>query len=877
MKGPWAQSSGKGYMGSMGPMGRPGGKGYGYGGYGGFGAGYGAGAGGYGADGGSSVFTQPGYGAGGGYGSDIYGGYGGYGPAAQQSERYGPYSTGGAAGPAWQDGAGYVETEKDRLVRSIKDIQRSDPAGKEQWERFADATRMGSRDPSRHPEEHLRSFLEARQAGKAPEQIVSQLGSTRFIRLRGVPFQAELHEVVDFLSMYSIPQENVVFGRRPDGRITGEAYVMFRSTEEAENALNSLQNGEIQGRYIELFRSTEEDFQRMSSLKAAAPATADMGKDYLVMKIKQIQRSGQEAKDAWYRYCESTRTGNHDPARHTPESLKAFIEAYESGQAPEQAAQKVIQLSHVLRLRGVPFQANVDHVVQFLADFGIDRSRVTMAQGVGGRPTGEAYVQFGSVEEAESALQTKQRQEILGRYIELFRSCQEDFDKNVPGNVPGNVPYSMGNMPGGGWNQTAVPPPMMSSPTPSPLALTSGKEELVAQVKKIQRNHEDGKSKWEEYCTVLRTGNRDPARHTPQALQMFLEAFEKGVMPTEPIYGKVIRLRGVPFQSELSDVVSFLAEYGIDEKSIVMGRGADGKKTGEAYVIMPSVEIAEKALEEKQKQEIHGRYIELFRASLDDWDESKVHHEAFLRMHGGTADAINKEALVAEVKHIQRSSEDGRAKWEQFCDTLRTANRDPVRHTSDTLRAFAQGYKNGENLDTVANNLGKDSPVVRMRGVPFQAGVEDILYFLSDYSIREHDITFMKRPDGRHMGEAIVVFPNAQLAQKALDEKQRQEIQGRYIELFRSSHGELEECRTMTHMPPAPRNAAKDAAGWTGTPNAGWAPDWGAWGEVSTDPSWGAKGGAMPAAGTGYNWATSGKGLFGPSAGFRGAGPYARQ
>ena len=34
--------------------------------------------------------------------------------------------------------------------------------------------------------------------------------------------------------------------------------------------------------------------------------------------------------------------------------------------------------------------------------------------------------------------------------IETYlRSCQEDFDKNVPGNVPGNVPYSMGNMPGG--------------------------------------------------------------------------------------------------------------------------------------------------------------------------------------------------------------------------------------------------------------------------------------------------------------------------------------------------------------------------------------------------------------------------------------------
>ncbi|CAE7028250.1 Esrp1 [Symbiodinium natans] len=635
-----------------------------------------------------------------------------------------------------------------------------------------------------------------------PEQVASQLGSTRFLRLRGVPFQAELHEVVDFLSEFSIPQESVVFGRRPDGRITGEAYVMFRSIEEAEHALNSLQNREIQGRYIELFRSTEEDFHRMSGLKATAPQTAEMGKEYLVMKIKQIQRSGQEAKDAWYRYCESTRTGNHDPARHTPESLKAFIEAYERGEAPEQAAQKVVQLSPILRLRGVPFQATVDDVVQFLTEFGIDQSRVRMSLREG-RPTGEAYVQFSSVQDAESALQTKQRQEIIGRYIELFRSCQEDFDKSSGSG------FSAGGMQGA-WSQNAVPPPVMAlTNAPAP----GSKEELVAAVKKIQRNYEDGKTKWEEYCGVLRTGNRDPARHTPQALKMFLEAFEKGEIPTEPIYGKVLRLRGVPFQSELSDVVSFLADYSIDEKSIVMGRGADGKKTGEAYVIMPSVEIAEKALEDKQKQEIHGRYIELFRASLDDWDESKVHHEAFMRMHGYTADAINKEALVAEVKHIQRSSEDGRAKWEQFCDVLRTANRDPLRHTSDTLRAFAQGFKNGEDLNAVATMLGKDSPVVRMRGVPFQAGVEDILSFLSDYSIREHDITFMKRPDGRHMGEAIVVFPNAQLAQKALDEKQRHEIQGRYIELFRSSHGELEECRTMTHMPSAPRNAGKESAG----------------------------------------------------------------
>ncbi|CAJ1349804.1 unnamed protein product [Effrenium voratum] len=141
----------------------------------------------------------------------------------------------------------------------------------------------------------------------------------------------------------------------------------------------------------------------------------------------------------------------------------------------------------------------------------------------------------------------------------------------------------------------------------------------------------------------------------------------------------------VPFQSELNDVVIFLQEYGVGDHQIIIGRTAEGKKTGEAFVTMPSIEIAERALQEKQNQLINGRYIEVFRSSEEDRDEAQVHHHTFLSRHGGTTDAINKEALVAEVKHIQRSSEDGRNRWQQFCDGLRTGNRDPTRHSCETL------------------------------------------------------------------------------------------------------------------------------------------------------------------------------------------------
>merc|ERR1712139_710654 len=47
----------------------------------------------------------------------------------------------------------------------------------------------------------------------------------------------------------------------------------------------------------------------------------------------------------------------------------------------------------------------------------------------GGRRSGEAYVAFPSEENAEHALQEKNRQEIKGRYIEMFRSSAEERDR----------------------------------------------------------------------------------------------------------------------------------------------------------------------------------------------------------------------------------------------------------------------------------------------------------------------------------------------------------------------------------------------------------------------------------------------------------------
>jgi len=45
----------------------------------------------------------------------------------------------------------------------------------------------------------------------------------------------------------------------------------------------------------------------------------------MVMKVKAFQRLGQEQKEAWHTFCDSTLGGNRDPARHDEATLQQFL------------------------------------------------------------------------------------------------------------------------------------------------------------------------------------------------------------------------------------------------------------------------------------------------------------------------------------------------------------------------------------------------------------------------------------------------------------------------------------------------------------------------------------------------------------------------
>lgn len=87
------------------------------------------------------------------------------------------------------------------------------------------------------------------------------------IRMRGLPFTATPQEVLSFLgpeSPVTDGSEGLLFVKYPDGRPTGDAFVLFSCEEYAQNALKK--HKQILGkRYIELFRSTAAEVQQVNS------------------------------------------------------------------------------------------------------------------------------------------------------------------------------------------------------------------------------------------------------------------------------------------------------------------------------------------------------------------------------------------------------------------------------------------------------------------------------------------------------------------------------------------------------------------------------------------------------------------------------------
>lgn len=197
----------------------------------------------------------------------------------------------------------------------------------------------------------------------------------------------------------------------------------------------------------------------------------------------------------------------------------------------------------------------------------------------------------------------------------------------------------------------------------------------------------------------------------------------------------VVRLRGLPFDCTEPDVADFF--HGLDIVDVLFVH-KNGKFSGEAFCVLGYPLQVDFALQ-KNRQNMGRRYVEVFRSKRQEY----------------------YKAIANEVADAHGVS--------------------PRRSNSHRAKSHDEG-----------KDLAEHTGVLRLRGLPFSAGKDDIRDFFKNYDLSEDSIHITLNLEGRPTGEAYVEFASPEDSKAAMA-KDRMTLGSRYIELFPSSHEELDE------------------------------------------------------------------------------------
>lgn len=197
---------------------------------------------------------------------------------------------------------------------------------------------------------------------KSYDEGKEHLEHTGILRLRGLPFSARREDIKNFFKDFVLADDAIHITYNSAGRPSGEAFVEFPSPEDSRAAMVK-DKMTLGSRYVELFPAFREEMD-----DAIAKGRANSQDDL------------------------------NEPVKHTG----------------------------VLKMRGLPFSATKEDIVEFFNGFVLSEDSVHITSMPDGRPAGEAFVEFASAEDSEAAME-KDRKSLGSRYIELFPSSQDDL------------------------------------------------------------------------------------------------------------------------------------------------------------------------------------------------------------------------------------------------------------------------------------------------------------------------------------------------------------------------------------------------------------------------------------------------------------------
>ncbi|XP_032875978.1 epithelial splicing regulatory protein 1 isoform X2 [Amblyraja radiata] len=378
------------------------------------------------------------------------------------------------------------------------------------------------------------------------------------IRMRGLPFVATAEEVAMFFGS-SCPltggKEGILFVKYPDGRPTGDAFVLFACEEYAQNALKK--HKDLLGkRYIELFRSTAAEVQQVLNRYSSTP----------LIPIP--------------------------PAPIIPVLPQPFVHS--------------TSMRDCIRLRGLPYAATIEDILEFLGDFTYDirPQGVHMVLNLQGRPSGDAFIQMKSSDRAFMAAQRCHKRTMKDRYVEVFQCSADEMNFVLMGGI---------------LNRNGLSPPPCLSPStyaayPTQAAVIAAEAATLYQQpvfispRPLQPSTAFYPAAAQFYMNYSAYYPSPPG--SPTNLGYLPATAATTTIPTHS--GTIVRMQGLAHNTGVKEILNFFQGYQISPESVLMTSNLYGPSGSNALVTFPSLEVAKQALLDKNRQHIGSRYMDLY-------------------------------------------------------------------------------------------------------------------------------------------------------------------------------------------------------------------------------------------------------------------------
>lgn len=191
-------------------------------------------------------------------------------------------------------------------VAKLKELQRSDPAGKAQWEAYTEQHGQGVRDPSKHDPDFVWGFLE------------SYLGGYRM-------------EVKDplILLMKEGQRKSPAWKRCWQAYCASHGQQMFDPAKHDQASLTGFINylGESGEKMLRMGgpNTWHSDGPPLKKMNLGNSFGGNPGVNDLVQAVKTFQKQSEENKMSWGNFCDTNLGGKRDPAKHDASILQQFL------------------------------------------------------------------------------------------------------------------------------------------------------------------------------------------------------------------------------------------------------------------------------------------------------------------------------------------------------------------------------------------------------------------------------------------------------------------------------------------------------------------------------------------------------------------------